>query len=157
MSQPNLAKSIENSAPGRCKKSKKPNNKSAKKPKKEKKEAEKQKAAAKAVSLKEKGAAKEKAAADKLANAVILKCNPVCISLSSQFSDASSAFLPAPIAADAKQKLEALQDLTKRAQLVVNNELEASELGISKIQALLITSSTPIRAAGLKGPTLKNL
>ena len=122
-------------------KSKKSKKKSAKKLKKEKKAAEKQKAAEKAASLKEKVAVKEKAAVDKLANAVIAKCNPVCISLSSQFSEASSAFLPAPVACDAKQKLEALQDLTKRAQLIVNNELEGSELGIAKIQALLITSN----------------
>ncbi len=90
--------------------------------------------------MKEKTDTAAKKSADKLANAVIAKCNPVAVSLNAQLTTAASAFLPAPISAPAKQQLEALQDLVKRAQLIVDRGLPAETLGIANIKALLITS-----------------
>ena len=89
--------------------------------------------------MKEKTAAKDKATSDRLANQVISKCNPVSLSFASTLADAASALLPVPVATDAKQKLEAIQELVKRAKLIVDDELDKSELGVTKVQALLIT------------------
>ena len=85
-----------------------------------------------------KAAAKAKDKVDKLANSVITKCEPVAVSLQSQLSGASSALLPALVVTDAKTKLDALQGLVNRAQLIVNDDPSEPELGIAKIQALLI-------------------
>jgi len=89
--------------------------------------------------LKEKTAAKDKATSDRLANQVISKYNPVSLSFASTLADAASALLPAPVATDAKQKLEAIQELVKRAKLIVDDELDKSEVGVTKVRALLIT------------------
>ena len=89
--------------------------------------------------MREKTAAEDKATADRLAKQVISKCNPVSLSFASTLSDAASALLPAPVVTDAKQKLEAIQELVKRAKLIVDDELDKSELGVTKVQALLIT------------------
>jgi hypothetical protein len=118
------------------KKDKKKHNKD----KKAKRQQEMVKAAAKAAAVKEKTDTAAKKSADKLANAVIAKCNPVVVSLNAQLTTAASAFLPTPISAQAKKQMEALQDLVKRAQLIVDSGLPAETLGIVDIKALLITS-----------------
>ena len=110
------------------------------KDKKAKRQQETAKAAAKAAAVKEKADTAAKKSADKLANAVIAKCNPVVVSLNAQLTTAASAFLPTPILAQAKKQMEALQDLVKRAQLIVDSGLPAETLGIADIKALLITS-----------------
>ena len=92
-----------------------------------------------------KAAAKAKEKSDKLANAVISKCEPVCLALNSQLSGATSALLPDLVVTDAKTKLEALQDLVKRAKLIANDDPGEPELGITKIQALLIRSFSCFR------------
>ena len=120
------------------KKKDKKSKRSKKQIKKEKKKNEEAKVAAKAAALSSKAAAKNKDKVDKLANSVITKCAPVTVSLQSQLSGASSALLPALIVADAKTKLDALQGLVNRAQLIVNDDPSEPELGIAKIQALLI-------------------
>jgi hypothetical protein len=123
----------------KSKKSKGSNKK--KKNKKEKKKKLAEAAAAKAEAAAKKNNDKEKLAADKLCNAVLSKCEGTSLTLAATLADPGTAFLPAAVLHSCKSSLEQVDGLVKRAKLILKSEMPAAELGVSKLQAVLILSN----------------
>ena len=128
----------------KSKKKKSKKSKGSNKKKKSKKEAKKKTAAAaaaKAEAAAKKHNDKEKLATDKLCNAVLTKCEGASLTLAATLADPGTAFLPAAVLHSCKSSLEQVDGLVKRAKLILKSEMPAAELGVSKLQAVLIISN----------------